>query len=521
MKWRRLLVLVLLGGIATPALLQQVLWSLRYTAPVSVIMGPESQAIYENSAIPGASAYRHIRDESDPAARFLVFRQADFGFYAERNWIRHIDPRLMQALQATDKDELLTELTSIGITNVVLPPGTPATFYNSVFKDFLGDPNYARLRPFGPGEYREFELLRVLEKRECRLIPREWEVETVRGAGFFSSSRRILADDVREDLVGGVRDGRNVAELTTYQQGILRLRGTLAGVRNLNLSIALIGVDRLDMGMPIPVWNSASVDRVHSIDVQFPVDRQVLGWKLFITSDEDLEDLSERGIQFCLYEDEETLAAGREDTNFTTCRHGVDFSLMRRRWSLVFAEMKALQCIVALDKIELSSNEPEKVEGSVPTQKYLSLAGLYEHLVRWGNGLAEGPISKTRRWIARFILDQAYGQLDEYQLHIRKCGTGELDVLGLWSDKFGAMDVVGYGDTFTMAQEELVVMSIFIPQQMSATRIAITSNLNGFFLKPEVGISEACENLLADSGLSLIIQSVSVLKLGEDGSLGN
>jgi hypothetical protein len=88
---------------------------------------------------------REIRARTPADALFLVFTQNAFAFYAERRFIRDIDPRLTSFYRAKDKMSAYGILKQAGIDYVFLPSWTWPTIQNSWIDAIVRDPSLASL----------------------------------------------------------------------------------------------------------------------------------------------------------------------------------------------------------------------------------------------------------------------------------------------------------------------------------------------------------------------------------------
>lgn len=88
---------------------------------------------------------RQIRDKTPPDAYFLVMNQNLFAYYAERRFIRDVDPRLVPFYRARDRAAAVAVLKSFGIDYVYLPSYEWPTVTHSWIRPIAEDPNLASL----------------------------------------------------------------------------------------------------------------------------------------------------------------------------------------------------------------------------------------------------------------------------------------------------------------------------------------------------------------------------------------
>ena len=88
---------------------------------------------------------QYIREFTPSDSTFLVFRQADFVYYAQRKFIRHLDPTLIKFYGIKEKKEAYEYLRNIGIDYIYSPHYQMPSYYNSMVKDIVNDPNYCQL----------------------------------------------------------------------------------------------------------------------------------------------------------------------------------------------------------------------------------------------------------------------------------------------------------------------------------------------------------------------------------------
>jgi len=88
---------------------------------------------------------RYAKESTPKDSLFLILRLAEFGYYADRNYIRHIDPRMIEFYQAEDKDKAFEILSAMGIDYVLVPYYMDPSCYNSQLVHILADPQCADL----------------------------------------------------------------------------------------------------------------------------------------------------------------------------------------------------------------------------------------------------------------------------------------------------------------------------------------------------------------------------------------
>lgn len=99
----------------------------------------------------------YINNTTDPTSTFLVFRQSDFGLYAQRKWVRNLDPRLVTFYKQKDIKTAYKILTDLGINYIYLTSYPHPTVYNSMISSIISDPTIATLE-YEAGDYRLFKL---------------------------------------------------------------------------------------------------------------------------------------------------------------------------------------------------------------------------------------------------------------------------------------------------------------------------------------------------------------------------
>jgi len=88
---------------------------------------------------------RYARESTPKDSLFLVLRMAEFAYYADRNYIRHVDPRMVEFYKAEDKDKAFEILSSMEIDYVLVPYYLDPSYYNSQLVHILADPQCADL----------------------------------------------------------------------------------------------------------------------------------------------------------------------------------------------------------------------------------------------------------------------------------------------------------------------------------------------------------------------------------------
>jgi len=88
---------------------------------------------------------RYAKESTPKDSLFLILRMAEFGYYADRNYIRHIDPRMIEFYEAENKDKAFEILSAMGIDYILIPYYLDPSYYNSQLVHILADPQYADL----------------------------------------------------------------------------------------------------------------------------------------------------------------------------------------------------------------------------------------------------------------------------------------------------------------------------------------------------------------------------------------
>lgn len=115
---------------------------------------------------PSASFFEKVRSLG-LEGNVLAFEQELFLFYGKGKMVNHLDPRLIEFYKTQSLEDAFHVLKKNNIKYVYLSPYMPATFYNSVIVDLVGNPLYSKLLIDENG-YRLFSL----EKRN-NVYPKE------------------------------------------------------------------------------------------------------------------------------------------------------------------------------------------------------------------------------------------------------------------------------------------------------------------------------------------------------------
>lgn len=98
-----------------------------------------------NSSLGRYNVIQYIRDNTPENSLFLVFRQSDFAYYAQRKFIRHVDPRLLDLYKLDDKNKAYDFLQNMGIEYIYIPSYMPPTYYNTQIYRIVADPQLCEL----------------------------------------------------------------------------------------------------------------------------------------------------------------------------------------------------------------------------------------------------------------------------------------------------------------------------------------------------------------------------------------
>jgi hypothetical protein len=104
-------------------------------------MPPQKQA----SDLSEMQAMKELRAKTSPAAFFLTFYQRGFAYYAQRQFISDLDPRMLEFYQAADKRSALAVLLRLGIEYVYVPTWSWPTLERSYIKAIVEDSTLAML----------------------------------------------------------------------------------------------------------------------------------------------------------------------------------------------------------------------------------------------------------------------------------------------------------------------------------------------------------------------------------------
>ena len=103
---------------------------------------------------------KELRNRTPPDAVFAVFNMNAFAYYADRRFVRDVDPRMVPFYRAADTEAAAGALRHLGVGYVYLQPWSWPTIDNSRIRDVVSDPRYATL-VFEKHGYRIFRLAAV------------------------------------------------------------------------------------------------------------------------------------------------------------------------------------------------------------------------------------------------------------------------------------------------------------------------------------------------------------------------
>jgi hypothetical protein len=87
----------------------------------------------------------YIYENTSKDSVFLVFRIAEFAYYAERPFIRDIEPKMKPFYLSKSKDEALKVLNELGISYLLIPKYAIPMVYRSYVPQIISDPEISEL----------------------------------------------------------------------------------------------------------------------------------------------------------------------------------------------------------------------------------------------------------------------------------------------------------------------------------------------------------------------------------------
>ncbi len=150
LKWRRRLsFLTMLLFVAVAALFarptaMQALGRVTSFSEYKAIWSQNEPATLDNIKFPGGRLFQWVRDTLPEDAKFLIYRQAEFSYYVDQDWVYDFDPKLINLYDVGDKKSAHDFLIEQGIDYIFVPNYMTATLYNSTVINLIGDPAYTR-----------------------------------------------------------------------------------------------------------------------------------------------------------------------------------------------------------------------------------------------------------------------------------------------------------------------------------------------------------------------------------------
>lgn len=137
---------------------------LKYAVPIALTATP-AEELAALPAQPGPSqfsemeAIKELKQKTPSDAKFLVFNMNAFAYYADRRFIRDVDPRMIPFYRARTKREAVAFLRELEVDYIYIQPWSWPTVDNSLIKSVVADSSLATLvlEKYG---YRVFRLER-------------------------------------------------------------------------------------------------------------------------------------------------------------------------------------------------------------------------------------------------------------------------------------------------------------------------------------------------------------------------
>ncbi len=116
-----------------------------------------------------------VKDETAKDAKILNFRQSDFSYYGQREFVSHLDPKIKELYSIQSVDRAFDYLKEQGVTHIATPGYAEPAFYNSVVSKLVGNSAFAKLLLDEYG-YRIFQLLDESQtgNNDNQLLVFEW-----------------------------------------------------------------------------------------------------------------------------------------------------------------------------------------------------------------------------------------------------------------------------------------------------------------------------------------------------------
>lgn len=190
--------------------------SLRYTDLNTIIKG--DWFTFERKKLLGSKVLRYIREQTDTNSLFLIYRQAEFSYYAQRKAIRDIDTRLIDFYKINTKFNAYLYLKNLGINYIYLPAYQPSTFNNSMAYAIVADPKLSRIVIEDNG-VRLFELLDKQNNNLLEVEPQPISIPTLSVVNDKSIFGQVINNntDNTDFLVPGNTNGKPQQYVVTGQ----------------------------------------------------------------------------------------------------------------------------------------------------------------------------------------------------------------------------------------------------------------------------------------------------------------
>jgi len=240
-----LITFVIVGALAArPTFMQSLGRSLVFNDYASIWTKKEARNL-QNNNFPGGRAIEWVRNNLPEESKTLVYRQAEFSYYVNTNWVYDFDPKIMKLYELDGTKKAAHEyLIDQGITHIFVPNYMPATLYNGAVSRLIGDPAFTEEVVYSSG-MRLYKLLKTQADLKCvqQDSQQAWFQGVIGGSSSFETE-------------GSVITGGRVASPKTFT--VFDDTGNVLSGRK----VEAFGSSVLEDGRFNMIWPENSVDRV-------------------------------------------------------------------------------------------------------------------------------------------------------------------------------------------------------------------------------------------------------------------
>ncbi|MFB9374581.1 hypothetical protein ACFFUB_11490 [Algimonas porphyrae] len=246
LKWLALVLFVFAAALTARQTFMQALGRTFVNMEFAAIWSADENEALDNNNFPGALVVDWVNRNLSDDDKVLVYRQAEFAYYVDNNWVYDFDPKIIDLYETAEtKAAAFDYLKSLGITHIFVPNYMPATLYNTPVARVIGDPTYSR-ELYVHSAMRIYELYETPQDWQCVPQPQtqNWAQGIIGARTTFETAGGLFEPEL---------DTANLQTFTIFEDEMSLRNGRITEP---------FGAGALDDGTLILAWTENMLDRI-------------------------------------------------------------------------------------------------------------------------------------------------------------------------------------------------------------------------------------------------------------------